>query len=162
MINKKMQDAINEQINAELFSSYLYLSMSAQAEDWNLSGFANWLKKQSEEENEHAEKLYKHMVDRGGRVILKAIDAPATEWKSPLGMFEEVYAHEQKVTSLIHNLLATARGENDYAAEVMLHWFVEEQVEEEANSSEIVERLKMIKDSPNGLMMMDRALAARD
>ena len=162
MISKKMQDAINEQINAELFSSYLYLSMSAQAEDWNLPGFAVWLKKQSEEETEHAEKLYEHLIDRSGRVLLKAIAAPATEWKSPVEMFEEVYAHEQKVTSLIHKLLATARSENDYAAEVMLHWFVEEQVEEEANSSEIAERLKMIKDSPNGLMMMDRALGARE
>ena len=152
MISKKMQDAINDQINAELYSSYLYLSMSAQAEDWNLPGFASWLKKQSEEETEHGEKLYEHMVDRGGRVVLKAIDAPATEWKSPLEMFEEVYAHEQKVTSLIHGLLATARGENDYAAEVMLHWFVDEQVEEEANSSQIAEQLKM----------MDRGLGARE
>ena len=162
MISKKMQDALNEQINKEMYSSYLYLSMAAQAEDWNLKGFANWLEKQADEESEHAEKLYKHLVARGGRVLLKAIDAPATEWKAPLAMFEEVYAHEQKVTGMIHNLVALARSENDYASEVMLHWFVEEQVEEESNSSEIVERLKRIKDSPNGLMMLDHGLAARE
>ncbi|MBN1834244.1 MAG: ferritin [Spirochaetales bacterium] len=162
MISKKMQDAINEQINKEMYSSYLYLSMAAQAEDWNLKGFANWLEKQADEESEHAEKLYEHLVDRSGRVLLKAIDGPPTEWKSPLAMFEEVYAHEQKVTAMIHNLVALSRSENDYASEVMLHWFVSEQVEEEANSSEIVERLKRIKDSSNGLMMLDRSLGERE
>jgi ferritin len=161
MIGKKMQDALNEQINKEMYSSYLYLSMAAASEDWNLRGFANWLEKQAKEESEHAQKLYKHLVDRGGRVLLKAIDAPPTEWKTPLAMFEQVYAHEQKVTGMIHNLVALARGENDYASEVMLQWFVSEQVEEEANSSEIVERLKMIKDSVNGLMMLDHGLGAR-
>jgi ferritin len=161
MIGKKMQDALNEQINKEMYSSYLYLSMAAAAEAWNLKGFAHWMEKQANEESEHAEKLYKHLVDRGGRVLLKAIDAPPTEWKSPLAMFEEVYAHEQKVTGMIHNLVALARGENDYPSEVMLHWFVSEQVEEEANASEVVEKLKRIKDSANGLMMLDHALGAR-
>jgi len=162
MIGKKMQDALNEQINKEMYSSYLYLSMAAEAEDWNLKGFAHWLEKQAAEESEHAQRLYKHLVDRGGRVLLKAIDGPPTEWKAPLAMFEEVYAHEQKVTGMIHNLVALAREEKDYASEVMLHWFVDEQVEEEANSSEIVERLKRIKDSPNGLMMLDHSLGARE
>ena len=161
MIGRKMQDAINNQINAELYSSYLYLSMAAQAEEWNLKGFASWLEKQADEESEHGMKFYKYLVDRGGRALLKAIAAPAAEWKSPLAMFEEVYAHEQKVTGLIHSLVALARSENDYASEVMLNWFVSEQVEEEANASEIVERLKMIKDSPNGLLMIDHGLGAR-
>jgi ferritin len=161
MIGKKMLDALNEQINAELYSSYLYLAMAADFEAKNLKGFAKWMEVQAKEEAGHAKKLYDFLVDRGGRVALKAIAAPPPEWKSPLAAFEEAYAHEQKVTGLIHKLADLAAAEKDHAAAVMLQWFVTEQVEEEANASEIVEKLKLIKDHPQGLLMMDGHLGQR-
>ncbi len=132
MIGKKMLDALNEQINAELYSAYLYQAMAAHFEAGNLKGFAHWMDLQAKEEQAHARKMYEFLVDRGGRVALKAIAAPPAEWKSPLAIFEESYAHEQKVTGLIHKLVDLARAENDHAAEVFLAWFVTEQVEEEA------------------------------
>jgi ferritin len=162
VIGKKMQDALNEQINAELYSAYLYQAMAANFEAGNLRGFAHWMEVQAKEEQGHAKKIYDFLVDRGGRVMLKAIAAPPVEWKSPLAVFEESYAHEQKVTGLIHKLVELARAENDHAAEVFLAWFVTEQVEEEANASEIVETLKMVKDHPQGLLMMDAKLGARE
>lgn len=161
MISKKMQDAIVEQINAELYSAYLYLAMAADFETKNLKGFAHWMEMQAKEEVEHAKRFYEFVNDRGGRVTLKAIDTPPAEWKSPLAAFEDAYAHEQKVTSLIHKLVDVARAEKDHAAEVMLHWFVTEQVEEEAHASEIAERLRLIKESSNGMFMMDQHLGAR-
>jgi len=162
MISKKMQDALNEQINAELFSAYLYLAMAAEFESNNFKGFAHWMEVQAKEETEHAKRLYDFVNDRGGRVTLKVIAAPPSEWKTPLAAFEAAYEHEQKVSAMIHNLVDVARGEKDKAAEVMLNWFVEEQVEEEASTSEIAEKLKMIRESTNGVFMLDNALAKRE
>ena len=161
MIGKKMLDALNEQINAELYSSYLYMAMAADFQAKTLKGFANWMEVQAREEAGHAKRIYDFLVDRGGRIALKAITAPPAEWKSPLAAFEESYAHEQKVTAMIHKLAELAAAEGDHAAAVMLQWFVTEQVEEEANASEIVEKLKLIKDSAQGLFMMDSLLAQR-
>ena len=161
MISSTLQGAINTQIKHELYSAYLYLSMAAFAEAQSLPGFANWLRKQSVEEVEHALKFYDYLVDRGGRVTLQAIDAPPTEFASPLAVFEETYAHEQKVTALINDLYATALAENDYATQTELQWFITEQVEEEKSASAIVEMLKMAGDRGQALLMVDRYLASR-
>ncbi len=162
MLNKKIQDAINEQIKNELYSAYIYLSMSAYFESMNLVGMARWMRLQSNEEVEHAMKFFDYIHDRGGRVVLGAIDQPPTEWKSPLAAFENAYEHEQKVTGMINNIYALALKENDYPTQVMLQWFIDEQVEEEKNASTIVEQLKLIGDSANGLMMLDHRLGERD
>lgn len=162
MLSKTMQDAMNEQIKNELYSGYLYLAMSAYAEAANLPGFAHWMRVQAKEEQGHAMKFYKYIVERGGRVVLHAIDQPPTEFKSPLALFEETLAHEQKVTALIHNLYALATKENDYASQSFLKWFIDEQVEEEAHATAILEQLKMVADSKMGLLMMDRQLASRE
>jgi ferritin len=162
MLSKKMQDAINEQINKELYSAYLYLSMGAWAETQNLPGFAHWMHEQFEEETAHALKFFDHIVDRGGRVTLKAIDAPELEWKSPLAMFEQVLKHEQFVTSLIHNLYALAAKENDYPSQVLLQWYIGEQVEEEKHATYIVDTLKTVGEKGHALVMMDRELAKRE
>jgi len=161
VLPKKMEEAINKQINAELYSAYLYLSMAAYFESTNLSGFAKWMEVQAQEEKQHAMKLYHYVIERGGRVILDAIQKPQSEWKSPLDVFEAVYAHEKHVTELIYNLMDMAKSEKDYASEVMLHWFVKEQVEEEANASSILERIKMVKDSVNGILQYDKMLGKR-
>jgi ferritin len=162
MLSKKMQDAINEQINKELYSAYLYLSMGAWAETQNLPGFAHWMHEQFEEETAHALRFFDHIVDRGGRVTLKAIDAPELEWKSPLAMFEQVLKHEQFVTSLIHNLYALAAKENDYPSQVLLQWYIGEQVEEEKHATYIVDTLKTVGEKGHALVMMDRELAKRE
>ena len=161
VLPKKMEEAINKQINAELYSAYLYLSMAAYFESTNLSGFAKWMEVQAQEEKQHAMKLYHYVIERGGRVILDAIQKPQSEWKSPLDVFEAVYAHEKHVTELIYNLMDVAKSEKDYATEVMLQWFVKEQVEEEANASNILERIKMVKDSVNGILQYDKILGKR-
>jgi ferritin len=161
MISKTLQDAINEQINFELFSAYLYLSMSAHFETQNLSGFANWTRVQYQEETGHAMKLYKYVFDRSGAVTLKAIAQPATKFKTPLDIFKEVLKHEQKVTSLINKLYELAVKERDYAAQIFLQWFINEQVEEEKNATDIINILEMIGDSPVSLIMADRQLGAR-
>jgi ferritin len=161
MINKTMQDAINEQINKELYSSYLYLSMAAYFEDKNLPGFAHWMRVQEAEEREHAMKLYDFIQERGGRVLLKAIDAPKTEWTSTLEVAEEVSAHEAKVTASIYALYETALKEKDYPAQIMLQWFISEQVEEEKNAAEIVANLKLIEAHDTAVLMLDHRLAKR-
>jgi len=161
MISKKMEKAINEQINAELYSGYLYLSMAAYFDSINLPGFSVWMKVQAKEEYKHAMKFYEHIADRLGTVTMKGIEQPKTAWKSPLDAFEEVFAHEQKVTSLINKLVDIAAGEKDNAASVMLNWFVNEQIEEEKSADEIVQILRRIKDSAQGLIMLDRELAKR-
>jgi ferritin len=162
MITKKMQDALNAQINAELYSAYLYLAMAAYFEDQNLKGMAHWMEKQAAEEYEHAKKFYDFIFERGGRVTLKAIDTPPVAWKSPLEVFRESYAHEQKVTRLIYDLVELASAEKDHAASVLLDWYVEEQVEEEASAAEIVAHLEAVKDSPPALFMLDSRLGARE
>ncbi len=161
MISQAMQDAINDQINKELFSSYLYLSMSAYFESRNLPGFASWMKRQADEEREHGMKLYEFLNDRGGRVLLKAIDAPKTEWKSNLELFKEVAEHEAKVTASIHALYETALKEKDYPTQVMLQWFINEQVEEEKNAAEIVASLELIEERGTAVLMLDHRLGKR-
>jgi len=161
MLSKTMQDAVNEQINAELFSGYLYLSMSAYFESVKRPGMAHWMRLQAGEEQEHAMKLFGHVVERGGRVVLPAIAAPETEWESPLAAFQAAYAHEQKVTGLINDLVALARKEQDTTADTFLQWFVEEQVEEEENADEIVQKLKTIEDAPDDLRLLDDELGQR-
>lgn len=161
MINKKMEKSLNDQINAELYSAYLYLSMSAYFESINLAGFANWMKIQAQEEVAHAMKFYDYLVERGGRVTLLTIDAPPTTWSSPLSAFEDVYEHEQKVTSLIHTLMDLALAEKDHASVSMLRWFVDEQVEEESSADTIVEKLKLVGEKGRGIFMLDQQLGQR-
>ena len=161
MISKIMQDAINDQINKELYSSYLYLSMAAYFEDRNLSGFSHWMRVQESEEREHAMKLYDFLLERGGKVNLKAIDAPKTEWTSTLEVATEVAAHEAKVTASIYVLYETALKEKDYPAQIMLQWFISEQVEEEKNATDIVANLKLIEERGTAVLMLDHQLAKR-
>jgi len=161
MLSKAMQDAINEQVRDELYSAYLYLSMAAYFEATSLPGFAAWMRAQSQEEVEHAMKLFDFVNERGGRVELHAIEQPPVEFESPRDVFEATYEHEQKVTGLIHDLYELALEENDYAAQVMLHWFIDEQVEEEDGVSEILDTLERIGDRDQGLIMLDRELGQR-
>ncbi|MFC1737465.1 ferritin [Planctomycetota bacterium] len=161
MIGKKMEKALNGQVNAELYSAYLYLSMAAYFELVDLSGFANWMRVQFQEEQFHAMKLYDYIIERGGKVLLQAIDNPPSEWDSPLAVLEATLEHEQKVTGLINDLVYLARSEKDNATEIFLQWFVSEQVEEEDNASKIVGQLKLIKNSPQALFMMDKEMAQR-
>jgi len=161
MISKKIQDAFNKQINAELYSGYMYLSMAACFEADNLPGFAQWMKVQALEERAHAMKFFAHVNERGGRVKLAAIDGPPVEWDSPLAIFKAAYEHEQKVTAMINALVDLAAKEKDHAAGAFLQWFVNEQVEEEASADEVVQMLKRVKNSPGPLLMVDRQLAQR-
>jgi len=161
MFSKKLQDAINEQINKELYSAYLYLGMSAYFEANNLPGMAKWMRVQFGEEQEHALKFYDFIVDRGGSVELKAIDQPEAELKSPLVVWETTLEHEKKVTGLIHKLYEVALAEKDYAAQVMLQWFISEQVEEEKNATQIVGTLKMTGEKGQALVMLDHQLGRR-
>lgn len=161
-INKKINDAFNKQIKEEYFSSYLYLSMAAYFDDLNLSGFANWMKVQAGEEFKHVMKFYKHITERNGRVEFEQIDKPKASWNSPSEAFEDAYKHEQKITSLIHDLVKLTRDEKDYAGEVFLHWFVDEQIEEEEQTRAILDNLKFIGDSKQGLLMIDRELSKRE
>lgn len=160
-ISDRMVEALNRQINAEIYSAYLYLSMAAYFDSLGLKGFANWMRVQWQEELTHAMKLYDYVVERGGRVRLYAIEEPPGDWGSPLAVFEHTYEHEVNVTKRIHELVELAMEEKDYATYNMLQWFVAEQVEEEANASEIVDKLRLIGSDGRGLLMLDRELAAR-
>jgi ferritin len=161
MISKKMETALNAQINAELYSAYLYLSMNSYFQSVNLQGFANWMRVQALEEMTHADKFYKFVIDRGGRVILDTIDKPPAKWDSPIAVFGDIYKHEQKVTGLIYSLVDLAIKEKDHATNAMLQWFVNEQVEEETNADAIIQQLKLIGDNGQGILMLDRELAQR-
>ena len=161
MLNKKIEQAINKQINAELWSAYLYLSMAAYFEKSNLAGFANWMRIQAQEELTHAMRFYTYIVNRGGRVSFTTIDAPPATWKSPLHVFEETLKHEQLVTSKINALVDLATKEQDHASKNMLQWFVNEQVEEENSADQIVQKLRLIGKDGGGLFMMDRELGQR-
>jgi len=161
MIGEKLQKAFNEQINAEIHSAYLYLSMAAYFHSVGLDGMAQWMKVQEQEEKSHAMKFFSHIVDRMGKVTLTAIEQPKTEWASPLEAFEDAYKHEQYITSRINNLVKLASEEVDNAAGIMLQWFVTEQVEEEANTAKICDLLKRIGNSGNGLIMLDHQLGKR-
>ncbi len=161
MLSTKIAKAMNDQVKHEFYSAYLYLAMSAHFENANLTGFAHWMRLQSQEEMEHALKFYDYIHDRGGSVTLQAIDQPPAEFGSPLQAFEQVLAHEQKVTSLINHIYSLADDEKDYASMVFLNWFVEEQVEEEKSASEIVETLKQIGDKGNAIYHLDHRLSKR-
>lgn len=161
MISKRMQDAINAQINAELWSAYLYLSMSMDAADKGLKGVANWFAIQFKEEQDHAQIFINYMQSQGARVKLAPIAAVDTEWDSAKAMFEQTLTHEQKVTSLIHNLCAIAAEEKDVATANRLTWFVDEQVEEEESARDILDQLRMVEGNNYGLYMIDKEMAAR-
>jgi len=161
MISEKMQKALNDQINAELFSSYLYLSMAAyfEAENWN--GFASWMKKQSGEEYEHAMKIFEYLTEVNGRILLSALEKPKTEWTSCLEAFEEALKHEIYITNRIKDLVKLAQSENDYATNNFLQWFVNEQVEEVNSVEQIVHKFKLVGDNKVALYMLDKELGSR-
>ena len=161
MLKKKILKTLNDQINAEMFSSYLYLSMESYFQSISLKGFAAWMRVQAQEEMMHAMKFYDFVNERGGKVTLEAIAKPETTWATPLAAFEAVLKHEEHVTSLINNLVDLAISEKDHASNNFLQWFVAEQVEEEASASEVVEKLKLIQDNPSGLFMVDAELGRR-
>ncbi len=161
MLNPTIQDALNQQINLEFSSSYAYLAMAAYFESTNLTGFASWMRVQSQEENTHAMKLFNHMHDRGGRATLKSIPQPQLDFTSPLEAFESALQHEQQVTEAINNVYDLASKANDHATRVMLQWFINEQVEEEKNAGQIVDRLKMAGDSAAALLILDQQLGSR-
>ncbi|MBN1783198.1 ferritin [bacterium] len=161
MLSKKMTDALNEQVNREMYSAYLYMAMSAHSESKGLKGFANWFMVQYHEEMSHAMKIYHYIHEQGAEVSLKAIAEPSSDFKSVLDMFEKTLAHEQFITKSINDLVDLAMAEKDHATTIFLQWYVTEQIEEEANDHEIIDKLKMIGDSPHGLFMVDSHLASR-
>jgi ferritin len=161
MISKTMTEALNNQINAELFSSYLYLSMASYAAHEGMAGAANWFTVQAKEEVTHAQRFYNYVNSQGERVLLQAIDSPKSAFESLLAAFEETLAHEKKVTALINDLVSLARDEKDHATEIMLQWFVTEQVEEEESAADIVNMLKLGGNQGGALFMIDKELGAR-
>ncbi len=161
MIKEKIAEILNKQVNEELYSSYLYLSMSNFFSSLNLNGFANWMRMQSQEEYGHGMKIYDYILQRDGKVTLTKIDAPKAVWKSPLDVFQETLKHERHISSCINNIVNLAIQEKDHATINFFQWFVSEQVEEEANAVNIVEKMKMIGDNKSGLFMLDRELGQR-
>jgi len=161
MMNDRIEKAFNEQLNAEMYSAYLYLSMNSYFHSVNLPGFAQWMLVQAEEELQHAMKFYNYIVEKGGRVILTTIEESQSEWDSPLAAFEHQLAHEQKVTGLIDKLLNLAAELNDHPVHEFLQWFVKEQVEEESNARDLVNKARMVGDDGPGRYMLDRELATR-
>jgi ferritin len=161
MLSPAMQDAFNDQIRNEFFSSYVYLSMAAWFDDRNLPGLAAWMRVQAREEAIHAMKIFDHLLDRNVRVKLRPIAQPPVEFASPLDVFEQALKHEMAVTASIHNIYAQAVQEKDFASSVFLDWFVKEQVEEEKQGAVIVEQLKMVGEDRPGLLMLDRELGQR-
>lgn len=162
MIGDNILKAINDQIKAELDSSYLYLAMSAACEDMNYKGFAKWFRKQADEEREHAMKFFEYLVDRGGRVELKGLDTPPATFKSIQDMFQRTLEHERMVTSRINKIYDMAVGEKDFATQELLNWYVKEQVEEEATATEILEQIKMVDNKPGSLFYIDRHVGKRE
>lgn len=157
----KVHDALNEQIRNEFYAAYLYLGMVAYFDERHLDGFAHWMRMQNAEEIAHAMKLFEHLTDIGGRVVLQAIDEPPSDFKSPLDVMQRALDHERHVTAKIHELYALAVEERDYATQVLLQWFVTEQVEEEKSVGDIVGRLELVGDSPEALLLIDQELAGR-
>ena len=160
-LSDTMRDALNDQVKWELWSGYYYLSMATYFYEKNLPGFAKYWTAHAAEEQEHAMKIFKHIVERGGRVTLKTIDQPQTEWNSPLHVAEEVVEHERKVTGMINNLVTMAKSENDYATEVFLQWFIDEQVEEEESAEKVYNQMKLAGDSGAALLMLDIEFAKK-
>jgi ferritin len=161
-ISKKIQDELNRQLNMELISAYVYLAMAADFEEKNLRGFAKWMRAQWREEIGHAMKFFDYINERQGRVQLKAIDAPPSAWASATEAFKSAYEHEKKVTASIQSIFEKARAEKDYATEEFLHWFLEEQVEEEDSTFEVWKKLEAIGDDPVGLYLLDAELGKRE
>jgi len=162
MISKSIQDAINEQINKELYSSYLYLSMAAYFENKNLPGFAKWMYVQADEERSHGMKFFQHLLERGGKVELKTIVQPEVDWNTSLDVFKHVLEHEMVVTASINSLYELALKEKDYPFQVLLHWFITEQVEEEKNASDIIQQLELIDAHGTAVLMLDKQLGKRE
>jgi ferritin len=160
-MSKKMLQEMNDQIQREMESAYIYLSMAAYFDAKSLPGFAQWMKIQFQEEQIHAMKFYEYIIDRGGKVSLQPINQPPVDFNSPLEVFEKALAHEEKVSGHINDLYALSIEEKDYASRPLLQWFIDEQVEEEANAGQIVDTLKMIKDNTSALLMFDRELGQR-
>ncbi len=161
MLGKKMLDELNKQMNKEMYSAYLYMSMSAYSEYIGLNGFANWFMVQYKEEMEHAMRIYNYVNDQGGQVKLMAIEEPPAVFESPLDMFEKTLTHEQFITKSINDLVDVALGEKDHATNIFLQWFVTEQIEEESNDNDIISQLKLIGDNGNGLLMLDKEVGTR-
>lgn len=161
MINKKIEEAFNEQINAEIYSSYMYYSMASYFASLSLDGFSHWMRVQALEELTHVQKISHYVLERGGRPIMKTVAAPPSDWDSPLACFEAVYEHECEVTQLINGLMDLALELRDHASVSYLNWFVDEQIEEEANTDAVVQKLKLVDNNKGGLFMLDRELDAR-
>ena len=161
MLSKLLEKEINDQINYEFWSAQLYLSMSAHFSDLGLPGFAHWMYIQYQEETTHAIKFFNYVIERGGKAVVQPIKEVPTNWDSVLSVFEETMEHEQKVTARINHLADTAVAEKDHATQSMLRWFIDEQVEEEANVKAIVDTLKLVKDNGYAIYSLDKELAAR-
>lgn len=161
MLTEKLQVALNGQLNRELYSAYLYLSMNAYFKSVNLDGFANWMQVQAQEELTHAMKFYGFINQRGGRVTLGAVEAPKIDWANPISVFQDTLTHEKGVTESINQLMDLALAEKDHATTIFLQWFVTEQVEEEENVGAVLEQLRRLDGNQNGLFMLDRDLATR-
>jgi ferritin len=161
MIDERMQDAINEQINWELYSAYLYFSMAAYFDSMSLKGCSSWMRVQAMEEQTHVKRFYDYLTSRGGRVLLAEIKAPETDWKSALDVFEETLKHEEVVTGRINDLVDLSLELKDHATNSFLKWFVDEQVEEEESADAVIQSLKLNENNPGGLFMIDKELAAR-
>lgn len=161
MLKDTMEQALNAQIQKELYSSYLYLAMSAQLEADNLQGFAKWMRLQADEEREHAMKIYDYVNDRGGRVVLQAIEEPPKEFGDPPKIFQTVLEHERKVTASINQLYELALKEKDYPSQSFLTWFINEQVEEERSAEEVVDHLQKLENKMHALLILDRRMGKR-
>jgi len=161
MLSPKIEQALNKQVNAELYSAYMYLSMSAYFESLSFKGMANWMRIQAQEELTHAMKLFDFINDRNGRVVLGPIEGPKTHWDSPLQVFEDTLRHETQVTSLIYDLMNLSQAEKDHAAHNFLEWFVNEQVEEEASARQVVDKLKLAGNNGVALLLIDTELGQR-
>jgi len=161
LIKTSVQKALNDQTRKEFFSHYLYLSMAAHCESINLRGVAHWMRIQAKEELEHAMKFFEYIIERQGKVVLEAIDAPTAKWKSPKDVFEDAYAHERKITESIHKIVELAGSEKDHATAIFLQWFVREQVEEESSANEILQKLQLIGTDTSALFVLDGELGKR-
>ncbi len=161
MLSKKLSKALGEQVNFEIYSSYIYLAMSSYLKSQGLNGFANWMKIQVQEELAHAMKFHDFILERGGLIEFESIPKPNNKWSSTESVFKAAYAHEQIVTGRINDLLDLALNEKDHATHAHLQWFITEQVEEEANVSEVLQQIQLFKDSPNGLYLLDKDLGQR-
>lgn len=161
MIKEKTEKALNKQLNEELFSSYLYLAMSAWFESENLSGFGKWMRIQSQEEYTHAMKIFDYILQLDGKIKLEKIEHPKLEWKSPLDVFQDTYNHEVKISASIHEIVDGAYTDKDFATVNFLGWFITEQVEEESTAMRILEKVKLVGDNRNGLFLLDREMGFR-